>query len=208
MILQWILVGFGGLLILVGILRQVDWFNFFNKFYGNDPEKGKIYVDFGENELFYDGYYLYSDDVFMYYNYDIGKHNFTVRVPIRWHYVFVRGRRKICVDFGHENAKPLYTGDAYMSTMGAELLNKSIDKRLAVAMVNSLESRKGFKIGMILIIAVIVIGGILWWRSQSKPETPVTPVPTEQQQTQQPPGTKLTLDQLTDQELKDLMKGQ
>ena len=207
MILQWFIVGFGAALIIFGILRQIDWFNFFNKRYGNDTEKGKVYVDFGENELFYDAVYLYSDNKYLYYDYDIGKHNFTVRVPMDWKFIFVRGRRKICVDFGHENAKPLDAGDAYPDTIGAELLNKSIDKRLAVAMVNSLESRKGFKLGMLLIIAVIVVAGILWWKNSSKPEVPVVP-PAVTQPVQQDPGDQqLTPDQMTDQELKDLLEG-
>lgn len=170
--IPYIAVGIGVLLVLVGILRQIDWFSVFNKFYGNDPRKGKIYVDFGENELFYEGKYLYSDDKWLYYDYEVGKQDFTVAVPMGWKFVFVRGRRKILVDFGNEFAKPLCHSDRIPSIMGAPLLNVSIQKKLAVDMVNSIESRKGLKLGMILIAIAIILCAIIWWRTQSN-QTPV-----------------------------------
>lgn len=173
MIQIYIFVGVGFFLILVGILRQIDWFSVFNKFYGNDPKKGKIYVDYGENEIFYDGDYIFSDDTWLYYEYKVGHFWFTVAVPIDWKFLFIRGRRKILVDFGSEFAKPLDADDKIPPTMGALLLTASIQKKLAVDMVNSIESHKGWKIGMLLIAVAIIAVGVIYWKTHS--EKPVTP---------------------------------
>ncbi len=191
-------VAVGVLLIIIGILRQVDWFNVFNKFYGNDPRKGKIYVDFGENELFYDGIYLYSDDKWLYYDYEIGKNDFTVAVPVGWEFVFVRGRRKILVDFGSEHAKPLSGKDKIPSAMGAALLNASIKKKLAVDMVNSIESHKGLKMGMVLLVVALLAVAMVWWWQSSKEKPVMTnePVTTQNVTSQNTPEEQLIIDQM------------
>lgn len=210
MLIIYCMVGVVVLGIVISIIRTVDWYNVFYKRYGNDPNKAKVYVDFGDNELFYDGWFVFNDEKFYYYAYDIGHRHYTAIVPAGWKEVFIRGRRKISVDFGIEMAKPLITDDRIPALMGAELLNKSMQKYLAVAMVNSLESRKGIKIGIFVLIIVVVIGGFLIYRNMNKSE-PVTPPAVTQNQTQ--PQTQKTIEQqlkepgLTDQQIRELMNG-
>jgi len=208
MIIIYCLLGVVVLGIIVSIMRSIDWYSFFYKRFGNDPNKAKVYVDFGDNELFYDGWYVFNDDKFYYYAYDIGARHFTAVVPAGWKEIYVRGRRKLCVDFGQEFAKPLTGDDKIPALMGADLLNKSMKKYLAVAMVNSLESRKGFKIGIFVLIVVVAIGGFLIYRNMKKP-APVTPPPVTQNQTQTQPTIEQQLKEqgLTDQQIKELMNG-
>jgi hypothetical protein len=177
----YVVFGIAILLILVAILRSLDWFGIFTHFYGNNTSKAKIYVDFGENELYFDGDYIYSDEKLVYYQYFIDKKQHVVAVPMDWDFIFIRGRRKILVDFGKEFAKPLTQNDRIPAEMGSIALNASIKKKLAVDMVNSLESHKGVKMSLItiIIVAVIVVAGYLYYQNQKKAETP-------------PPGTTTT----------------
>jgi hypothetical protein len=186
----YIIFGIAILLMVIGVLRMLDWYAIFNRFYGNNPHKGKIYVDFGENEQYCDGELVGSDDRFLFYNYQMGNREFTVAVPYQYQYIFVRGRRKICVDYGNEFAKPITYADARVSIAlqpqnGASVLNASIKKKLAVDMVNSVESRKGIKLSLIIILLAVAIGGFIIYRTMiQKPETnqPVennNPAPTQ-----------------------------
>ena len=191
--------------VIIAILRSVDWYSVFASRYGNDPTKAKVYVDYGENEVFYDGWYVGNDDQWFYYDYFINKTRHTAIVPIGWSMIFVRGRRKICVDFGDEWAKPLLAGDAYPATMGSETLNKAIDKRLALEMIKSIKSRKGVSIGMWLVILAVVAVGLFFWKPwQSKTVQPV-PVTQNQTQVQPTPSPIINYDKLTDQQLEDLL---
>src|SRR4030042_5037590 len=89
------------IVLIAAILTNIDWYKLFYRKWGNDPMKAKVYVDYGENEMFYDGYYLYVDNYAIYYEYYIDKARYVVRVPIAWEWVFVSGRRKVLVDCGN-----------------------------------------------------------------------------------------------------------
>ena len=207
MIIIYSLIGVVLLGVIVSILRSVDWYSVFAGRYGNNPLKAKVYVKTANGELFYDGWYVGNDDKFFYYDYLIDKYRHTAIVPILWDTLYVRGRRKICVDFGNEFAKPLVAGDVYQAMMGSETFSKAIDKRLALEMVKSVKSRKGISIGLwLVVIAVIGVGLFIWkpWQSKTVPEYPVTQ---NQTQIQTTPTPTIDYDNLTDQQLKDLLEG-
>lgn len=191
--------------VIISILRSVDWYSVFASRYGNNPLKAKVYVDYGQNEVFYDGWYIGSDDKWFFYEYVIEKRLHTVLVPVTWlpNFTFVRGRVKICVDFGNEYAKPLVAGDMYPSSMGSETLNTMIDKRLALEMAKSIKSRKGMNIGLFIIVAVVVVGGFLFWRSQSSKPAEIPPSINPPITTTIPAG---DIDDI-DKQLKELMEG-
>lgn len=181
MIVMYIIFGVGILTMLIGILRMLDWYAIFSHFYGNNPEKAKVYVDFGENEEFYEGEFLTLDEDYYYFRYKVNKSYHSVMRPVNYKDVFVRGRLKVLVDYGSEFAKPLCVDDVSVLN-GLKISSLQLDAllkpKLAIDMLNAISSRKGIGLGFImtvLLVAVIALGVIYYMHThQSKPMIPIS----------------------------------
>lgn len=168
------------LAIVFAIFKQIDWYAFFNKIYGDNPHKARVFVQYGEHEFGCDGEYQFQDDQWIYFEYEYDKHKFTVAVPVSYDYRYIRGRRRINVQYGNEYALPITRKDNIVAgalmiraQKGAQLLNTSINKKLVVDLVNSIESRNKFGLSAIILIVVVLVAGYLIYTQFFKhPATP------------------------------------
>jgi hypothetical protein len=49
---MWIIIGVCGLGVILGIIRQIDWYNVFSKRWANNPMRGRVYIHFGRDVVF------------------------------------------------------------------------------------------------------------------------------------------------------------
>jgi hypothetical protein len=105
-----------------------------------------------------------------------------VRVPFDYPEVFMPdGRRKIRVKFGSEIARPLNNETVYVeSDMGAPVLEKTISRKLAIDLNNSVTSKGKTGWMIYLLIAAVIAGGYLFYnqyqKNQAAKENPPSPV--------------------------------
>lgn len=168
-----------GITLIYAFIRTVDWYGFFEKRWGNDPTKCKVYVESGNTQKFYDGIYAYVDDSYIYYEYKIDgvKQKWAVAVPQTWTPVFVRGRVKVVVNFGEGIAKP-ESGES-IAKIGAEQLKASLEGKIGVELVRSIKQRATYKMTTFLLIGAVLVGAIFMYNNYRKDQA------AKQQETQQ-----------------------
>lgn len=185
--IMWGIIGVCGLGIILGIIRQIDWYGIFSKRWGNNPMHGRVYIHFGRDVVFEDAEYSYVDDVYVFYTYKHHKERYAVAVKQAQidDFGYIRGRLMIHVKFG-EGVTVLKTEltnnqtgpeiDAVVGSpeypkrqsgvamIGAVELNASLKSKTAVDLVNSVGNRGGMKLMQIVLIVAVVAGAVLFFK--------------------------------------------
>ncbi len=183
---NWIVLGIAIFGIILGIIRQIDWYGIFAKRWGNNPMRARVYIHFGRDVVFEDGEYSYVDHKYVFYTYRYRKENYAVAIPQADldQYSYIRGRLMIHVNFG-EGVTVLQTdipgnsgkdltavvgSPEYperkkgVAAIGAVELNASLKSKTGVELVNSIGSRNTFKLTTILLIVAIVAGAVIFFK--------------------------------------------
>lgn len=150
---------FGILLIVIGLLTMVDWYKVFNRKWGDNPAKARVYVEYGEKIEPCEGkLYGVLEDCAI-YQFTWNKTEHMVQVPHTYPWKFIRGYRKIRYFPGNAWAQPL-EGESCNYKGGSRELNVTIEGQTTIDMVKSVKGRKAVGIiGIIVIVAVVIVGG-------------------------------------------------
>jgi hypothetical protein len=204
---MWGIIGVCGLGIILGIIRQIDWYGIFSKRWGNNPMNGRVYIHFGRDVVFEDAYYSYVDDIYVFFTYMFRKERYAVAIKQSQldDYSYIRGRIMIHVKFG-EGVTVLKTEltntktgpelvaavgspedperQTGVATIGAAELNASLKSKTAGDLVNSVGNRGGLKVMQILLIVLVVAGAVIFFKVYQDNQ--------KEKALQQPPATTQT----------------
>jgi len=209
-IAMWVVIGICVLGIILGIIRQIDWYKIFYTKWGNDPMRGRVYIHFGRDIVFEDANCAYVDDAYIFYTYMFHKERYAVAIKQEQmdEYSYIRGRIMIHLKFGEGVTvfKPELTNPKTgleiaavigspeiperqhgMAAIGAVELNASLKSKTAVELVNSIGNRGGIKIMSILLIVAVVAGAFIFYKVYQSNQA-------EKQQQNLPPVTTTTTD--------------
>lgn len=156
------------LLLLMLLATWVPWRNIFEKIYGNNPYKAKVYVEAGEQITICKGKYYgdYSKGILYRFKY-MGAWN-TVIVPAKYPYRYLLGCRQIRVLIGQPVAAPLggmIASDIKVSSSTLDdIFNAQIGKELAKSIFG-----KAMNIMTILIIVAVAIFACYFLYKQTQP---------------------------------------
>lgn len=178
----------GALLIVAGILTQIDWYKVFNRFYGDDPRKARIYVEFGEKVDPVEGWLYGTTEKMSIYQFVWSKTRHMVQVPHKYPWRFIRGRRMIRYFPGNAWAQPL-AGFNYDLVGGSRELNVTIESQTTIDMVKSVKGHKPISIiAIVVVVLAVAVGAWFLYTNMSKQNEPE---PTPVEQTTQPTPSQL-----------------
>ena len=162
--------------VVFGIIKMIPWRAVFEKHFGNNPQKARIFILIGEQEQPVNGNFVHADEDGYFYYYKWNKVFYQVFVPAKYPWRFLHGRRRINVVAGQAEASPL--GDEKYSGSG-EALNTMIGSKIAIQLVRSVSGSKAVPWVIIIIVAVALIGGYFVMKNfMGKGEATPTPTPT------------------------------
>lgn len=188
--IMWIMIAFMVVLFFLTIFLIVPWREIFEKMYGNNPLKAKVYVEAGEQINFSNGSYYGSTEQGVLYTYKYKGIRYCVHVPDNYPFRFVMGRRKIRVEFGHADPSPHGVNGKYshkVETLEASALGESVNTKLPIsgdALEKILRARVGAElvssvfgkavnwVMLVVVFACIVGGGFFIYKNMVADKTP------------------------------------
>ena len=165
------------------VLSAVNWRGVFNKVYGNNPLRAKVYIEIGESIEFVNGSYYGAAFNYAIYSYKFHGREYSVIVPDNYPYRYVVGRRKIRVIFGQSTAAPLGGVNASDIKMSGDTLNLVLRSRIGSELVRSVFGKAINYMVVLVGVAVIGIAGYYVYTNVIKPSMPSENV-TQVQKTQ------------------------
>lgn len=177
------------LLLIVAILRQIDWKRLAAKWVGRDIKKAQIYVESGGVVEPIPG--VQDKDNPLVYHWREGKKNDkTVALPPNYpeEYLKTNGRRIIGVKDGLPVASPLgYMPEKLVQNIieNSTDLDALINGTVVIRALRSIHTSKPFNWAMVVIIGVVAVVGLYMWNQNKKPVD--TNPPAAQTTTTEPP---------------------
>ena len=171
-----------GLIVLAAGIGWIPWRKIGEHYFSNDPTKGLLYIEFGEDSDCVLCQYIYSNEKGAVYSYKWRGQNLIVAVRAGYGFLYLHGRRKIRL------ANP---GDAWASDWSnhdfppeyqksAADLNAMIKGHVGVELVRSIYGKKAISMMMVLIIAGACVAGYYFYNQNKAAQVPEKPpVPKE-----------------------------
>lgn len=165
-VVPWIL----GLLLVVS---WVPWRDVFERVWGNNPNKAKIYVEYGEQTVLCKGRKVKG-------NYNIQKYQFKcqgvkriVLVRKSYPYRYLMGARMIRVVGDALSAAPLGALiDTNQTVINGEMLNEVIEANIGASLVNSIFGKVVSIMQILVILGVLVLGGYFVYNNMIRKTVP------------------------------------
>lgn len=155
--------------VVAGILGYVDWQKVFEKRWGNDVRRARVYVEAGEQVVMVFGKMIYESGRGMLYRYKWGKKELVVAVPFDYPHKFVRGRRMIRVVVGEASAR--YWDNRQVSEDGVFSVSDLVRSHLVSELVKSMSGGGEINWKMWLMIAGgVLVAGIVVYQILIVPE--------------------------------------
>lgn len=168
-------------LLFVLIISIIPYRRLFERFFGNNPYKAKIYVEAGEQVKVCKGKYFADSPDGTVYNYKYFGVSQSVIVPLGYPFRYLEGKRQIRVLAGQTVANKYADGDKPALKVGSSQLNNIFKAHMAEDLAKSIFG-KAINMMTILIIIGGVIFGIFFIVKQMQPGGALAP------QTTQPPA--------------------
>lgn len=157
------------LFIVVMIAGYVDWQKIFERFYGNNPSKARIYIEADEHVTSLSGKLLYTGTKGVIYGYKRDKVDLVVCVPFNYPYKFIRGRRMIRVVAGE--ASPRVWDETQLSKDGVFSVSALVRSHLVRELVRSMTGGSEFNWKVWLLIGgVVIVAGVVAYNMLLAPE--------------------------------------
>jgi hypothetical protein len=175
------------LLVTVGIIKMIPWRDLFEKYFGNNPEKARVFIEIGEEVKPVNGELSHAGINGDMYRYKYRKLIFTVDVPADYPYKFLHGRRLIRVNYGEVVAKRFdEKTDGQGGAYDVDILLRS---QIAVQLVKSVSGSKAIPWLIIGIAAVVLVAGYFVVKNMTgSNKVPVPPTPTPTLPVEKPSG--------------------
>lgn len=149
------------LLVASIIIARIDWQRFFERRYGNNPDRARIYIESDENVMSVPGELIYSGAEGMVYGYKWLDVHCVVCVPENYPFKFLHGRRMIRVRAGETT--PRGWDETTLSPEGVFSVSALVRSHLVRELVLSMTGG-GVSLGWlkwVLVIGVVVAVGYL-----------------------------------------------
>jgi len=173
--------------VLIGILcaliafTWIPWRDIFEKLYGNNPLKAKVYVESGEQIVVCNGEYTGDTPDGMLYYYKYKGLKGTVFVPWDYPYRYIYGRRQIRVIWGHADASPLGgMTETRLPQVTTVMLNNILSARIGAELVKGIFGKAVNWMMIIIIIGALIFGGIFFYNNIVEKSVDNNPQQTEQ----------------------------
>ena len=168
------------IIILLGIgavIRNIDWRGNATRWVGNNPSRSQHYIEAGDTVHTIAGNRILMSAEGMVYTYDDEKVKYVVDIPKTYPYKYIRGRRIIGQSDGELVANPLGFFRREQLAMIQEGLTETsalAEGSVVVAAIKSVKSNKAKNMLIYLLIAVIAVGGYIYYRNTQKDELSAT----------------------------------
>lgn len=145
------------------VITWMPWRNIFEKLWGNNPLRAKIYVEAGEQITICKGRYYTDTPKGIIYQYKYMKMKQAVIVKFDYPYRYILGCRQIRVQAGQGTASPLGDMSVKQCVVTASTLNAVLEAHIGKELVTTIFG-KAVSIMMIIIIAggIMLIGYFLF----------------------------------------------
>ena len=155
--------------VVVMLAGFVDWQKEFEKRWGNNPAKARIYIEADEQVVTVDGKMFYTGTKGVIYEYKWDKVDCVVCVPFDYPYKFIRGKRMIRVVAGEASAR--YWDKQQLSVDGVYSVSALVRSHLVRELVKSMSggSELNWKLWL-LIIGGVLVGGFVIYNMMVAPE--------------------------------------
>lgn len=174
---------FAVVLVVLVVVAWVPWRKLGEKYFANDPTKGLLYIEIGEDTDCVKCSYAYSNEKGAVYYYNWRGNNLTVAVKKNYGYRWLHGRRML---------RLAHAGDAWASYWGDSKVPPEMQKsafdldavvrgNIGVKLVQTIYGAKKTSWLWYVLIACVVAAGYYFYTQGKLPITPAT-TPAPQQQ--------------------------
>lgn len=179
--------GFTVVVVIIIVVGRIDWYKFFEKRYGYNPARAKVYLKCDKAINIVHGKLDHSDaekgDIYLY---EFQKQKLSVCLPPGYPHENILGYRRVEQVFGESVAR--YFRSENLAPEGVFSVSALVRSDLVTKAVNSMTTSKGFPLKWLLIIGGIGVVGFVAYKllfpGAPEPEVPVVPVV--------PPGVPIT----------------
>jgi len=165
---------------LIITITWIPWRDLFEKLYGNNPLRAKVYVEAGEQITFCNGSYMGSTETGVLYEYKYKTVKYTVYVPCEYPYKYILGRRQIRVILGHADASPLAGESETQINISGDLLDLILRARVGAEIVSAIFGKAINYMMIAIFVGILIFGGYFIYKNVLNKDTGQTP-PTQSQ---------------------------
>lgn len=155
-------------LVIALVLTWIPWRKWAFRLWGDNPEKCKVYVEYGEHIEVCDGRLAQEHPKGLWYRYKCFDRNMSVIVPRLYPYRFVFGARQIRVKFGDMYPAPL-GGEVkpvgFAPTALDELMQSNIGKNLG----QTIHGKALNIMSIIIVVVIVIVGGLFLYKNMIEP---------------------------------------
>lgn len=173
------------LLLLVAV--WVPWRTIFEKIFGNNPYKARVYVEAGEEIKICMGRYFSDSPRGVVYSYKYQGIRQKIIVPSDYPYKFILGTRQIRAIIGNPVAQPLGGYQPSRLTLGPADLNKVFEAHIAADLAKTIFGKAVNIMAILIIIGALVLAGVFFYKQMQvggmfyhEPAAQTAPVQPEQ----------------------------
>lgn len=171
------------ILLLLLIFTWVPWRDVFEKLYGNNPYKAKVYVEAGEQITICKGKYYGDGKRGIFYTYKFKGIWQNVIVPDGYPFRYILGCRQIRVILGQPSAAPLGGMQSNRLNISASQLDQIFKAHIGTELARTIFGKAINVMTILIIIGVIAFAAYFLYK-QTQPGGMLAQ-PVEQQQQQQ-----------------------
>lgn len=156
------------IMILLGlllILTWIPWRDVFEKFFGNNALKAKIYVEAGEQVKLCKGRYYCDDKQGTLYKYKVFGVSSVVIVPEDYPYKYLMGSRMIRVIIGHTMASSWNADIKANKILTGSMLNDILDAHMGTEMARTIYGKALNIMSIVIIIGILIFAGYFIYRN-------------------------------------------
>ena len=170
------------LILLVAV--WIDWRKLFEKIWGDNPYKARVYVIAGDKEYPCKGNYAGSTARTILYRYKFNKIWHRVIVKDTYPFIYIQGFRKVRVMIGQSYAAPLEGYHEPECKVGGATLNDVMEAHIGSDLAKTIFGKAINFMTIIIVLAVLFFGGYFMYKNVLSPNvTPTQPnQPAQQQQ--------------------------
>lgn len=159
-----------GVLLVIGLLMSlIDWRKIFERLFGNNPMKARVYVETDEQVEVMNGKMVYSGTKGMMYQYHWQKENCVVCVPFDYPYKYLNGRRMIRVRCGE--VSPRAWDGKPLASEGVFSVSALVYSHLVREAVMAMTSKKQTPWLWIMIISGVLLAGYILYTYVLAPQS-------------------------------------
>lgn len=170
------------ILLFLLIIAWVPWRGIFDKLWGNNPFKARVYVEAGEQTTICKGRLQADSPAGLVYAYKYFKRDLSVLVKYNYPYRYILGWRKIRVIAGQGVAAPLEGMAPETCIVSASTLNAVIEAHIGTELARTIFGKTLNIMMIIIMVAGIGLVGYFFMKQFMAPSPGTVQPPAQEQQ--------------------------